>query len=251
MTRRRFYAAPESFQFAENTVTLSLDETRHLRDVLRLSQGDQVFVFDGEGHEYDCVISEIARDLARLKIISQTAPANPESPLDLTLGLALLKGEKFDLVVQKTTELGVKRIVPIISQRADIHLKDKSDAQKRMARWQRISVEAAKQSGRALVPAIEPPVELQNLLQAQPRTRELRLMFSERLGQQLDPLDSRVESNVVTALVGSEGGWTDDEITIAKSSGWQIVTLGGRTLRAETAAIGFCALLQHRLGDLR
>src|SRR5262245_7428215 len=101
MTLRRFYAPKIAFTSDGRTITLDADEARHAHDVLRLDAGDEIFVFDGEGHEYRCVITELASRAAMLQMVEQVQPASPESPLDLTLALALLKGEKFDLVVQK------------------------------------------------------------------------------------------------------------------------------------------------------
>ncbi|HLE63636.1 MAG TPA: 16S rRNA (uracil(1498)-N(3))-methyltransferase [Pyrinomonadaceae bacterium] len=251
MTRRRFYAPPGSFEASHNAVTLSTDEARHLRDVLRLSPEEHAFVFDGQGHEYECVISEVRRDFARLSIVSEVSPTRPESPLNLTLAVALLKGEKFDLVVQKSTELGVVAIVPVITKLADVRLRDPSETQKRVTRWQRIALEAAKQSGRALVPQVAAPSNFANLLETRQSNHETCLMFSERLGKSLwDAIGEDAETKSVTALVGSEGGWSDEEISLASKWDWKVVTLGGRILRAETAAITICALLEHRFGDL-
>src|SRR5258705_114363 len=158
MTCRRFFAPPNAFNYESHTVTLNSDEARHLRDVLRLKPGEEVFVFDGTGKEFCCSISKTSRDSAELEIRNEVAPARPESTLSLTLMVALLKGEKFDLVVQKATELGVNQIVPVVTKLADIRLRDESDAAKRVSRWQRIALEAAKQSGRAVVPAVATPV---------------------------------------------------------------------------------------------
>jgi 16S rRNA (uracil1498-N3)-methyltransferase len=250
MNRRRFYAPVEAF--SPDHVTLSTDEARHLRDVLRLGPGDEIYIFDGEGREFQCLIEESRRDWASLRVIEEVSPAKAESPLDLTLAIALLKGEKFDLVVQKATELGVTRIQPVITQRADVRLREDQDA-KRVTRWQRIALEAAKQSGRARVPEVAAPISLNSLIgNLTSRDSTRLLMFSERDGETLaealkPPLT--ILSPVI-ALVGSEGGWTDQEIAQARTGGWGIVTLGGRILRAETAAIAVVVLLQHRFGDL-
>lgn len=252
MTRRRFYAPPDAFNSHRGNVTLASDEARYLREVLRLKAGDEVFVFDGAGKEFQCRIEESRRESALLEVLAETTPARPESPLELTLGLALLKGEKFDLVVQKVTELGVTRIVPLTTKFADIRLRDESDASKRTARWQRIALEAAKQSGRAVVPEVATPTSFHAMLASDEEALTSRLMFSERDGETLldasKHLPARLSS--VTALVGSEGGWSDEELSAAAEAGWLIITLGGRTLRAETAAISVTTLLQHLYGDL-
>ena len=247
MTRRRFHAPPSAFE--EQTVTLTADEARHLRDVLRLKTGDEVYVFDGAGREFRCHVVKTNRDSSELRIDGEVEPAKPESQLQLNLCVALLKSEKFDLVVQKATELGVSRIVPLITRYADIHLRDETDARKRVVRWQRIALEAAKQSGRALVPEVSAPISFSSLL-AGTKDADVCLMFSERGGAGLREIP-RSAPKAITALVGSEGGWSDEEIESAGAAGFQVVTLGGRTLRAETAAITVTALLQHLFGDLR
>ena len=252
MTRRRFYAPPSAFTLDKKRVRLSAEEARHARNVLRLQRGDEVYVFNGEGREYRCVIAQIDRESAELDLIEQVEPAGPESPLYLTLAVALLKGEKFDLVVQKAAELGASRIVPVVTARADIRIRDADDSRRRVMRWQRIALEAAKQSGRARLMEVSEPVAFDSLIMNPAHDGELRLMFAERAGTSFDELLTSLHSRSakLIALVGSEGGWTNEEIGVALDAGWKIVTLGGRILRAETAAIVVAALLQHRFGDL-
>ena len=240
MTRRRFFAPPSAFDFNKRTITLTADEARHLREVLRLKPGDEVSVFDGAGKEFRARVAQARREFAELDLDEAIQPARPESPLQITLAVALLKGEKFDLVVQKATELGVYKFVPLMTRFADIKLRDESDASKRVARWQRIALEAAKQCGRAIVPKVEAPTPFEFAL------KNPCLLFSEKGGQGL----TRMETDFVTAIVGSEGGWSEEELDQARAAGAQIITLGGRILRAETAAITATALLQHRFGDL-
>jgi 16S rRNA (uracil1498-N3)-methyltransferase len=242
MSRRRFFAPPGTFNFSKHSVTLTADEARHLREVLRLKPGDEVSVFDGEGREFRAAVVQARRESAELELKDEIAPARPESPLKITLAVALLKGEKFDLVVQKATELGVYKIVPLMTRHADIKLRDAADAEKRVARWQRIALEAAKQSGRALVPDVDLPTPILSVF----HPSNPCFLFSEKEGHGLP----RIETDTVTAIIGSEGGWSDEELEQARAAGVQIVTLGGRILRAETAAITATALLQHRFGDL-
>lgn len=243
MTRRRFFAPPSAFNFSKRIVTLTADEARHLREVLRLKAGDDVQVFDGEGREFRAVVSQARREFAELEIGDEIEPPKPESPLQLTLAVALLKGEKFDLVVQKGTELGINRFIPLITRYADIKLRDEADAAKRVTRWQRIALEAAKQCGRSVVPEVTLPVEFAHIIHQNPC-----LMFSEREGQ---ALNTDLRMDLVTAVVGSEGGWSDEELDQARTAQIPVVTLGGRVLRAETAAITAAVLLQHLYGDLK
>lgn len=252
MTQRRFYARPAAFADDHRSVTLSPDEARHLRNVLRLRAGDEVRVFDGEGKEYRGLVNEIASASAQVELVEEVEPASPESPLQLTLAVALLKGEKFDLVVQKATELGTRRLIPVITTRADVKIKSRDDAARKIARWRRIALESMKQCGRARLMKIEEPAFFADLIQDSQRADELRLLFSEREGEPLEvELSTKQFPATLTAIVGSEGGWTDEEIAQARAAGWRLVTLGGRTLRAETAAIAIAALLQHRFGDLK
>ncbi len=235
---RRFYAPIEQSQM--ETITLNLEETRHLRDVLRLKEEAQVQVFDGDGREFLCAVQVIGKKETVLKILEQISPTAPESDLDLTLAVALLKGEKFDLVVQKAVELGVTSLVPLNTKRADVRLKDTN---KRLERWRKIALEAAKQSGRAKLMTIEKALEFENFIETANGTR---ILFAERGGARFSDIK---ETKKITAAVGAEGGWEAAEIELASEKEFQIVTFKGRILRAETAAISIAAVLQHRFGD--
>ena len=236
---RRFYTPKENFQ-ADKAI-LNLDETRHLRDVLRLREGAEICVFDGEGREFLGAVEKISKSETLLKIIREITPSALESSLDLTLAIALLKGEKFDLVVQKSVELGVNRIIPLNTKRADVKL---TDGEKKLERWRKIALEAAKQSGRAKLMRIESPVDFEKFIEAANGTR---ILFAERNGKNFSVIE---KTENIVAVVGAEGGWEDSEIEAAREKGFRIVTLKGRILRAETAAIAIVAVLQHRFGDL-
>jgi len=245
---RRFYAPPENFQ--ADKIRLDFEETRHLRDVLRLRAGENINIFDGAGKEFSCVVEEIGRRETVLKILAEINPSATESSLDLTLAVALLKGEKFDLVLQKATELGVTRFVPLETRRADVKLKDAKEIEKKLERWRKIVIEAAKQCGRAKLMQIENARNFRSFIEASADSNreENLVLFSERGGDSFAGV--KAEKKLV-AVVGSEGGWEDSEIEAARANGFQIVTLGGRILRAETAAISIAAILQNRFGDLR
>jgi 16S rRNA (uracil1498-N3)-methyltransferase len=243
---RRFYSSAINHETRE--VVLNQEETRHLRDVLRLRTGEKVGVFDGAGKEFACRIIEIGKKETRLEILEETNPAAPESNLDLTLAVALLKGEKFDLVVQKSCELGVSRIVPLVTKRADVKLKDAKETEKKLERWRKIVLESSKQCGRAKLMRIESPTTFEQFAKT---SDGISLFFSERNGENFENFAGKnIKPKKVTAFIGSEGGWDDAEITTARENNFQIITLGGRILRAETAAITIPTLLQNHFGDL-
>ncbi len=237
---RRFFAPIEGFP--DGSVTLDADETRHLRDVLRLRVGEEVSVFNGEGREYRCMINEIGKKHSNLSVVVEIEPASPESPLDITVAATILNGEKFDLVIQKAVELGVTRFIPMNTIRCDVKLKD---AVKRMDRWRRITMEATKQTGRAKLMSMGEPAAFDQVLTE--NKGENAVLFSERDGKDFSTITA---DKKITALYGPKGGWDDIELELAAKAGVKIVTLGGRILRAETASIAITAILQHRFGDL-
>lgn len=221
---------------------LNEDETRHLRDVLRLRIGDEVSVFDGAGRELMGTIASIGKRSSEIIIVEEIEPASAESPLDLTIAAAVVNGDKYDIVVQKAVELGVNKLIPLITIRCDVKVKD---AARRLERWRRIALEATKQCGRAKLMQITEPFGFAELIANS--IAEDVVLFSERDGLDFSSIkpDKRT-----TALFGPKGGWDDTELEAAGTKGIKIVTLGGRILRAETAAIGITAILQHRFGDI-
>ena len=241
MQRHRFYAPPN--QISGTHITLAGDESHHLTRVLRLPVGARVYAFDGCGNEYACDINTVSKQNAELSIVEQLVDA-VESPLRLTLALALLKGDKFDWVVQKATELGVTRIVPLLTDHSEIRHAER--AEHKLQRWHRITLEALKQCGRRRLVELVEPVSWPKFCAVE--TSELKLILSERGGQRLNELTQPVTSACVA--VASEGGWSEAELQLAAQHGFTPLHLGARILRAETAAVTGVALLQARLGDL-
>jgi 16S rRNA (uracil1498-N3)-methyltransferase len=238
---RRFFA--NSDFFAGDKVVLGKDETRHLRDVLRLSEGDEVAVFDGSGSDYICAVETMSKKGAILSINSKVAAPSPESSLDLTMCIALTKGDKFEFVIQKCVELGVTKLIPLLTDRCDVKLHDKTAS--KMNRWRKIVIESSKQCGRGILMDIEEPRAFGSLIKESDTDR--MILFSERRGARLGDIGT---TDAVVAIVGPEGGWSDDELAAASDAGVRTVTLNGRVLRAETASIAVATILQNRLGDL-
>jgi 16S rRNA (uracil1498-N3)-methyltransferase len=221
----------------EDTVEIGGDELRHLR-TLRLASGDTLTVFDDAGIEYTVRLARIDRRTARGTIERRTVVSR-ESALELTLVPALLKGPRMDVVIEKATELGVCRIAPMVTVRCVA-------ARGHVARWRRIALAAAKQCGRTRVPAVEEPATFAGRLAMDWRGLKL-IAWEEAPRGGWDRLPDAVESVVV--LLGPEGGFAPDEAAHARAAGFEPVSLGGRVLRAETAAVVAAALCQHRWGD--
>jgi 16S rRNA (uracil1498-N3)-methyltransferase len=246
MQRHRFFAPPLSFAGA--SVRLDDGEAHHLTRVLRLGSGARVFVFDGEGGEYECEVARVAKHDVELNLLRRLDDA-VESPLRLTLAQALIKGDKFDWVIQKATELGVTRIVPLVTDHADIKRHEERAGQ-RLQRWRRISLEALKQCGRRRLVEICEPAPFDNFCGS--TAHSACLIFSERGGESLVEVSAKLRDvNQLNLCVASEGGWSEHELRKAASCGFTPVSLGTRTLRTETAAIVAVALAQHIFGDMR
>ncbi len=246
MQRHRFFATRS--QISDSAIALDAEESHHLSRVLRLSEGERVFVFDGEGNEWECETASVGKRETVLKVIRQLDDLI-ESPFDLTLAQALIKGDKFDWVVQKATELGVTRIVPIVTDHGDIR-KAEERAEQRLQRWRRISMEALKQCGRRRLVEIAEPVGFADFCDA--NSTKNNLILSERGGLKLSEAVNRLwQVSQLNLCVGSEGGWSERELSKAEAHDFIPVHLGKRILRTETAAIAAVALAQHLFGDLR
>lgn len=245
---RRFYFDPLTRQGDE--VSLSSEESHHIVKVLRLSAGEYVELLDGQGTVFRAVIVGTGRRVAlRLEGIAATAP---EPDKTLRVGQGILKGDKMDTVVQKCTELGVTRFTPFHSSRCQGRL-DPIQAGKKHERWQRIGLEACKQCLRLTVPQLDVPAGYGELLQgmATASGQSLRLLFWEEEKElHLRDLPELAAAPSVFLLLGPEGGFTREEVELARAGGFRTVSLGERILRAETATLTAVAIVQFLAGNL-
>lgn len=241
---RRFTLQPD--QLAGGRVTFDADESRHLSRVLRLRPGDTVIASDGAGRDYT-VRLEAVGEAARGTVIAEAAGV-PESPLAITLVQGVPKGDKMEAIVRAATELGVTRFRPALCERTIVRL-EPARWRDRARRWQRVAREAAKQSGRAIVPEVELPRPLAECLGT---AADLALCLREGGGEPLGTLlAGAATARSATVVVGPEGGLALAEVEAARAAGLRIVSLGHRILRTETAGPAIVAILQSRLGDLR
>jgi 16S rRNA (uracil1498-N3)-methyltransferase len=245
MTVARLFLPPERLQ--GERVTLAGEEHRRVCRVLRLRAGDRITLFDGAGHECEAVLEAPGSRAVTAVVVGRRA-APPLVGPEVTLLVGLTKGERLELVVQKATELGVHRLVPVAAARAVPRLEAERAAGRR-ARWQTIAREAARQCGRADAPAIDEITPLAGALAGAPAGALKLLFWEEAAGVPLrDCLPATPPAQVVLA-VGPEGGFAPEEVAAAEGAGFHVVGLGPRILRAETAAIVAVALVGYALAE--
>ncbi len=228
-------------------VLLAGEEYHHLRKVLRLGVGDRISLFDGQGRGFQGEIAGLSRSEAKI-VLGAEEPQERESGLRLVLVAALSKGEKFEWVVQKATELGVSEIRPVYTERADVRPVPGREERK-AGRWRRVALEACKQSGRTRIPLVEEPRRLREILPD--LGPEVRIVLDPGGGEEAgEAIRKAAAAREVAVAVGPEGGWTPGEIEHLREAGFLPLRLGPRILRTETAAIVSAALLQFLAGDL-
>ncbi len=244
----RFYVPPE--ECAGSPIYLTGAEAHHALRVLRIRAGEQVMVLDGAGRQFLCNVEQCLRDQVQLAVSETKNMPLPSGRI--TLLQAIPKGKIIESIIQKATELGASRIVPLMSERVVVHLNEKEAARK-AAKWENVAVEAIKQSGAAWLPKVEPPVTPQQFLarnekfelpllaslqQDSRHPREFFNAFREREGR---------KASFVCVWVGPEGDFTAEESEIIKAQGALPITLGSLVLRVETAAIYCLSILNYEL----
>jgi 16S rRNA (uracil1498-N3)-methyltransferase len=241
--------APRLFLAADlggTRVTLADADAHYLGAVLRLGKGEHVTVFNGRGDERAATIDRLDRQHAELSLGARVA-ALPEPTLETTLIQALVKNDAMDLIVQKATELGVRRIYAVKTDHSVVRL-DASRAERRLAHWRKIAQSACEQSGRHCPPLIQTYASLADCM-ADVAEGALRIALDPRAPHPGQALPRAVTK--ICLLVGPEGGWSSTDLAQISAAGFTALRLGPRTLRAETAAITACAFAALSWGDFR
>jgi 16S rRNA (uracil1498-N3)-methyltransferase len=217
----------------------------HITRVLRLRSGDALTVFDGSGGEFGARIEEFRKD-AVVVAVEEHRPLDRESPLTLTLAQGISRGERMDWIIQKATELGTSKIVPLFTKRSMVRL-DERQAERKIQHWRAIAVAACEQCGRNKVPELVTPIDFFDVLPAD-SSGATRLLLSPTGDLRIEDLQDTAKA--ITVLIGPEGGLDDVEQEAALAAGFKAVRLGPRVLRTETAAIAALTIIQHHFGDL-
>jgi 16S rRNA (uracil1498-N3)-methyltransferase len=226
--RHRFYI--DASLSSGTTVSLSRDEQHHAH-VVRVRDGEEVEVFNGRGANF------VAKYSAEGLLLGEPAP-NREARTPLHLAMAIINLDKFDIVLQKATELGVRSIIPLVTDRVEIRAERYRG---KAERWRKIVFEAVKQSGRSVIPIIEEPAKFEDVV----KREGAKILFDA----DTEPATEQ-PSNAATLFIGPEGGWSENELRLARENGCVFARLGVRRLRAETAAIVATALVAARCGDI-
>ncbi len=227
-------------------ISLGVNASKHILQVLRLKPKDQLIVFNNPGGEFKASISAINKHEA-IVFLEEFISRQNESPLAIHLGQGVSRGDKMDFTIQKTVELGVNAITPLFTAYCNVKL-DAARLAKRHHHWQGIAINAAEQSGRCYVPQVFPGKDLTTWLNT--TSSDLCLVLEPSAPNKLSALTFKERPTQITLLVGPEGGLSREEVTLAKEKYFLPVTLGPRILRTETAALTAISILQAKWGDL-
>ena len=241
---RRFFVPPGAIEGVG--VSLPPELARRLATVLRLKRGDRVLLADGRGRDYEVEITALTPRSGAAGVVLER-PSPPEPRVELVLYQSLVRPQRFELVLEKLTELGVARFVPLVSGRAQVKAEGGSQ---RAERWRRIVTEAAEQCGRGRVPAVEPPAAFAAAVRPALGLRLLLWEGERSLGLRSYLRGLQLAPEAVSLFIGPEGGFSAEEAALAGDAGCVTVSLGPRVLRSETAAIVAAALVMHELGEL-
>jgi 16S rRNA (uracil1498-N3)-methyltransferase len=223
-------------------IELDDDNGHYVRTVLRLKKDAEIILFNGSGGEYLCTVGEVSRKTVLIHI-DKWLERTLESPLLVTLGLGISRGDRMDFSVQKAVELGVNQITPLLTERCVVQFKGEKKPQ-RLLHWQKIVQHAAEQSGRTTLPELTDIEHLQQWVSKQKGLKVFLDPYAESTLADINPIDMQV-----TLLTGPEGGFSDQEREVAKVAGFISVRLGSRVLRTETASLAALAAVQMLWGD--
>lgn len=252
----RFFVGRDAVDIANGRITITGEDVRHIKNVLRSVPGDKLELSDGNGTDFDAAIERIEKDRIVTGIVG-SKPNKTEPPVDITLLQGIPKADKMDFIIQKCVELGVKRIIPVMTARTVVRFDNARDIAAKAARWQRIALEAAKQCDRGMIPVVEAPVHFAEAFQLAEGSRLRLIPYEEETGGSLRVRLKKAKAVMdglqrlqIAVFIGPEGGFAPDEVSKAVEKGFESVTLGPRILRTETAGIAVVSIIGYELGDM-
>ena len=241
---RRFYCSNENIK--ENTVYFDRDESKHISKVLRLEKGEDIIVSTGNGMDNFCTLISSGEECCA--VINKTVKNENEPDAEIILFQSVIKNEKMDFLVQKVSELGITKIVPVITERTVVKIEDSKKEDKKQERWQKIALEACKQCGRSRIPEVLKAVKLKDAKNLFELCDDKIVCYEEEKTRSIT--ETIKKTKCLGYFIGPEGGITEDEHKFLKEQGFISVSLGKRILRAETAAIATGAVALALMGEM-
>lgn len=243
----KFFVNPEDV--LEESILIKGSDVNHIKNVLRLTVGKEILISDRQGYEYECIIRDIDADIVTAQILNRILN-HTEPAVETILFQSLVKGEKMEFVIQKSVEIGVTKIVPLVTQRCVVKLESEKKLNNKIERWQKIAESAAKQSKRGIIPEVCMPMLL----------KEAVAFTKQQLGVGCIPYENEqshhikvflqsIDAKSIGIFIGPEGGFTEEELALASSSGIKPITLGKRILRSETAGLVTLANIMYEMGE--
>ncbi|MBS4535567.1 16S rRNA (uracil(1498)-N(3))-methyltransferase [Clostridium sp. D2Q-14] len=244
----RFFVSKKDIE--NDIVTIKSDDVKHIKNVLRLKKSDEISVCDNTDNEYIVKIINITNEEVKGNIIKEIN-IKRESNINITLYQGFPKSSKMDMIIQKATELGVKKIVPVITDRTIVKIKDQKKENKKIDRFKKIAIEASKQSKRGIIPEVTSIMSIDEVIEEIDKNSSFTIVPYEdenKLG--IKSFICEVENKNINIIIGPEGGFTEREISKLKNIDSRIVSLGPRILRTETAGLTTIAIIMYELGDI-
>jgi len=241
----RFFVKPENI--LSDSIIIDGDDVKHIKNVLRLRCNDIITLCDGMGTDFTARIEKFESNLIYADIIDRRKNTT-EPPIEVTLFQGVPKSDKMDLIVQKSVELGVTRIVPVITDRTVVVFRTEKDKESKAARWQRIAMEAAKQSNRGIIPIVDLPLNFKKALEYSKKVQLGIIPYEKENEKSLKRVLKGSGAKSIAVFIGPEGGFSQDEVDEAVSAGIISVTLGPRILRTETAGIAVLSAVMYEYG---
>ena len=242
---RRFFIKQSKITSTKIFITGS--DAAHIKKVLRMEPGDRIWLFDGRGFEYEAMIENLLAGSIEVSITKRFLSAS-ESPVQIIVAQALLKDKKMDILARQLTEIGITKLIPFTAIRS-VSRPDKKRLSARRKRWKKIAIEALKQCGRGHVTEIGETITFNDAIKIDDGC-DLKIVFWENESKPISDAIQHRHYRKILAVLGPEGGFSEKEIEDARACGFVTASLGPRILRAETAAIAACTILQYLFGDM-
>lgn len=243
----RFFVDKENIQ--SDKITITGEDVKHIKNVLRLSEQDEVCLCDKQGTDYIVRIVDLSKEKIICEIV-ETKSSNTEPPVEIILYQGIPKATKMDLIIQKSTEIGVAKIVPVLTSRTIVKIQDMKKEEKKLERWSKIAEESAKQSRRSIIPEIPKIYTFDDMMKELKDNGLIIVPYENEKKVGIKEVLKDKPSRKVNIVIGPEGGFEEDEVQMLKTIDANIVSLGPRILRTETAGFVTSALVLYELGDL-